>query len=65
MGISMILCSISLLICSVKGNTASAQGEAVNGYDVAGVIGAGISKYDIIGYNPKTGATKILTAGRY
>lgn len=63
--ISIITCSFALFIYSIKGNTVNAQTTSYNGFDVIGVLNGGVGKYDIIGFNPKTGQTKILGYGKY
>jgi len=63
--ISILLCSVSLFIFSIKGNTATAQIRPANDFQAIGVLGAGIGKYVVVGYNPKTGVTKIISNGRY
>jgi hypothetical protein len=64
-GISIIICSFSLLIFSIKGNTANAQSASRNDYQAVGVLGAGIDKYVVVGYNYKTGDTKIIANSKY
>jgi len=64
-GTSLIILSLSILIFSVKQNMATAQIPNASGYQAVGVVNGGVGTYDIIGYNPKTGGTKILTTGHY
>ena len=64
-GISIVLCSFSLFIFSIKENTANAQTLAPNTFQVVGVLNAGVGIYDVIGFNPKTGETKIVGKGHY
>jgi len=64
-GISIVICSISLFIFSIQGNTAHAQIPTPNGFQVVGVLNGGVGVYDVIGFNPKTGETKILGKGHY
>ena len=59
-GISIILCSLSLLVISIKGNTANAQALLPNGYVVAGLQHIANYQYCVVGYNAKTGDVKAL-----
>ena len=64
-GISLVLCSFSLLIFSTRNNIAKAQNVSQGNYVVVGLLNEGIGKYCVIGYNKETGGTKILAHGKY
>lgn len=57
-GISIVICSIALLIFSCKDNTAKAQVFDSNEYAVVGVV-LDVKDVRVIGYNNKKGV-KIL-----
>jgi hypothetical protein len=60
-GISIVICSIALLVFSCKDAPANAQTIDVNGYMVVAMHDDWRGdKSCVIGYNPKTGDMKIL-----
>ncbi len=65
LSLSIILCSLSIFIISIKGTTAIGQISTQNGFQAVGVVNGGIDVYDVIGFNAKTGETKILAKGKY
>ena len=62
---SLLLCSISLLIFSLKGSPANAQTRnlKLGDYVVAGIVSCGVNKYEKIGYNPINGDVTVI--GKY
>ena len=63
-GISLVICSICLLIFSSRNAPANAQTTMPDGYQPVGVIHILNRDYAVIGYNFKTGETKTIAQGQ-